>query len=602
MQILSPIAAPEIAPRTAPPGAERRAKQTSADETGALNFTSLLVERQSRPNPTGAAAKPTANCEDQRPAKPGAAAAVPAENTKPGESAQPTGVAAAAGPTESTPGTGTGLAASETITPAAAFTAGTAGLAVAVGGVMADAADALAKANELEKKDAAAQNDAPQDVAAQNDGDEAAAATAAPAGSGTAGPAAAGIMPAILVQGLALQRQATAQGIVNAAKPEGAPAGTPAGASQQTSADGSANAMPAAPAAQPAEAPLAGAVAEATAVVAEPAAATAVKLVAAAKGRQTYGQRPVVSESQLVVESLKHEARTASLGMAPVADSTADDLELALDPGLADDPAVEIAAMPDLEQPGAAAADPIPAAAPDAAQVATQAANPAAAPVAAGEPAPAAPQAVPETVAPTETHAAVAAAVDLASAAARTDGTGATVTAPHANTEAATAQNIRQQVVQGFAGRLEAASGLEKMTIQLNPEGLGIVDLRFEAAEDRLTVVMSASSREAETALQDNLKDLTDRIVERSARFSQVEVRVELRDGAEARQETKQDQKQEGRHEQRRGTGEQDGENQDGNGRQGQGRQHDHAAGQTRLAWESAMNWQLGDQAAGGEG
>ena len=163
--------------------------------------------------------------------------------------------------------------------------------------------------------------------------------------------------------------------------------------------------------------------------------------------------------------------------------------------------------------------------------------------------------------------------------------------------DTATAQNIRQQVSAQVSSRLEEIVGSQKITIRLNPESLGQVELNFETKDDRLNLVITASSLEAESALQENMKDLADRIVERSARFAQVDVRVEIKDGADNRQDNKQDQKQDSRQDQRRDqSGSHGDESQSGHHQSGQ-----HTR-QAQKAWESAMSWQLAEDAANEEG
>lgn len=158
----------------------------------------------------------------------------------------------------------------------------------------------------------------------------------------------------------------------------------------------------------------------------------------------------------------------------------------------------------------------------------------------------------------------------------------------------AAARQVQQQVARQVTSRLPDLSGQEKVTLRLNPESLGQVELNFEAKADRLTVVISASNAESEKALRENTKDLSDRIIERSSRFSHVEIRVDVKDGAEPRQDNKQDGKQDGRQEQRREQNRQDGS-------AGQENRHPHAQRQQR-AWESAMSWQLADATTSEEG
>jgi flagellar hook-length control protein FliK len=159
-------------------------------------------------------------------------------------------------------------------------------------------------------------------------------------------------------------------------------------------------------------------------------------------------------------------------------------------------------------------------------------------------------------------------------------------------TDPVLARNIRQQVVRQFSSQLANVAGQEKITIKLNPESLGQIELNFEARDDNLKVVITANTHEAEGAMRESLKELTDRIVERSSRFSHVDVRVEVREGNDTRHDSKQDQKQDGKQDQKRDQGRQEN-NQGGQGHQGQ---------QAQKAWESAMSWHLAEQAGSEEG
>lgn len=101
--------------------------------------------------------------------------------------------------------------------------------------------------------------------------------------------------------------------------------------------------------------------------------------------------------------------------------------------------------------------------------------------------------------------------------------------------------NIRQQVVQQIATGAAGAQGVEKMTLQLNPENLGQVEIRFEGAGDKLSVTLIASGKEAEQALREGVKEVADAIVERSGRWQQVDIKVEQRDIEDRRHDRGQD-------------------------------------------------------------
>ena len=141
------------------------------------------------------------------------------------------------------------------------------------------------------------------------------------------------------------------------------------------------------------------------------------------------------------------------------------------------------------------------------------------------------------------------------------DGGEHTASTPHASTEANVARmtttmathvtadptQVRSQVVRHLATGLTPGSGSEKVNIQLNPEALGQVDVEFTAHGDRLSVVITASSGEAEQALREGVRELTDAIMDKAARFQSVDVKVDVRDGQEQKQESRSDQRQDGR-------------------------------------------------------
>ena len=94
---------------------------------------------------------------------------------------------------------------------------------------------------------------------------------------------------------------------------------------------------------------------------------------------------------------------------------------------------------------------------------------------------------------------------------------------------------IRNQVMNQVASRLEISPGGEKLTIKLEPEHLGKVEVQLTGEKDHLTIVLKASGQEAELALQKGIKELTENILDRSQRWQTVEVRVEARETPEDR-------------------------------------------------------------------
>ena len=99
------------------------------------------------------------------------------------------------------------------------------------------------------------------------------------------------------------------------------------------------------------------------------------------------------------------------------------------------------------------------------------------------------------------------------------------------------AASVRSQVIRQVAAQARPTGGTESVTLQLNPEHLGQVEIQFSGRDDQLQVVITASGQDAERALREGVRELADGIVERSGRWQQVEVRVELKDSGERRQE-----------------------------------------------------------------
>lgn len=113
-------------------------------------------------------------------------------------------------------------------------------------------------------------------------------------------------------------------------------------------------------------------------------------------------------------------------------------------------------------------------------------------------------------------------------------------------------QQVRGQVLRQFVGDFQSTGDTEKVSIRLNPENLGKLEITFTAIDDQLKVAVEAKGPEAEAAIRENLKDLTEAILDRSNRFQHVDIKVELRDGSDQRQDQKQDERQESRQDERR--------------------------------------------------
>ncbi len=87
-------------------------------------------------------------------------------------------------------------------------------------------------------------------------------------------------------------------------------------------------------------------------------------------------------------------------------------------------------------------------------------------------------------------------------------------------------QHIRNQVSRQVVDHLRSTMAGEKLTLRLNPEELGQVEIHLHALDEKLTISLSAESKRAETALKEGSRELADSIGEKSSRFNLVEVRV----------------------------------------------------------------------------
>ena len=67
---------------------------------------------------------------------------------------------------------------------------------------------------------------------------------------------------------------------------------------------------------------------------------------------------------------------------------------------------------------------------------------------------------------------------------------------------------MRSQVVRHVAANLTGVAGRETMTLQLNPEHLGQVEISLSGRDDQLTVVIQASGKEAEQAIREGLSSV----------------------------------------------------------------------------------------------
>ncbi len=133
-------------------------------------------------------------------------------------------------------------------------------------------------------------------------------------------------------------------------------------------------------------------------------------------------------------------------------------------------------------------------------------------------------------------------------------------------------RSIHNQVLNRVVEHLQEEMSTEKLTIRLNPEKLGQVEIMFQATGDQLEITMSSSGKDAEQALQEGTRELAEKISDNSVRYNLVEIKVENR-GQD--QQTKQDSRQEEKRE-RQGNGQ---DKQQHEGQQSQTNHHNHETG-----------------------
>jgi len=90
-----------------------------------------------------------------------------------------------------------------------------------------------------------------------------------------------------------------------------------------------------------------------------------------------------------------------------------------------------------------------------------------------------------------------------------------------------------------IASGYSVKNGVQTLTVNLEPEHLGRVEIRLLAKGDHLSVRLMAANPEAESALRENIKDLAEAIQVRTGRYQQMEVRVELRESHDPDQDSK---------------------------------------------------------------
>ncbi len=119
-------------------------------------------------------------------------------------------------------------------------------------------------------------------------------------------------------------------------------------------------------------------------------------------------------------------------------------------------------------------------------------------------------------------------------------------------------RSIRGQILSGVVEHLQEEISKEKLTIRLNPEKLGQVEILFKTQGDQLNITINSSGREAEQAIKEGTKELAENIADRSQRWNLVDIRVENRSqDQQSKQESRQDERREkqnkGEHQQQEG-------------------------------------------------
>ena len=153
--------------------------------------------------------------------------------------------------------------------------------------------------------------------------------------------------------------------------------------------------------------------------------------------------------------------------------------------------------------------------------------------------------------------------------------------------EAATAGGaLRSSVLQQVLEKADPSLNAQKVTIELRPEHLGRVEIEFRGENDRLEVRIQASTPAAAQALSENLKELTDAIKDKGARYQAVDIRVEVRETPEPRAA---DQNRDSdRREQARDQGRQDSQDRDQRKDNQEGRRQ-RRGGESRARWQQAL-------------
>ena len=88
---------------------------------------------------------------------------------------------------------------------------------------------------------------------------------------------------------------------------------------------------------------------------------------------------------------------------------------------------------------------------------------------------------------------------------------------------------FQSRLAEDIAANFSDRNGVQTITLKLEADHLGQVDVRLQAKADHLTVRLLADTLESEAALRGNMKELSEAIQKRVGRFQHVEVRVDLK-------------------------------------------------------------------------
>jgi len=96
---------------------------------------------------------------------------------------------------------------------------------------------------------------------------------------------------------------------------------------------------------------------------------------------------------------------------------------------------------------------------------------------------------------------------------------------------------FQSSLVEDIAANFSDRNGVQTITLKIEADHLGQVDVRLQAKADHLTVRLLADNLESEAALRGSIKELSEAIQKRIGRFQHVEVRVELKGSEDPGQE-----------------------------------------------------------------